>query len=357
MRHSPTSTALAFLFAGGALCLAMGCSSSPPSSPGDSESILSQTYPGDRGIGGDPAVLFYDGFEDGWGRWDRPSDETRHLQIVQEPALAHAGSGALRSTVTAQQLAEKRYISASTRFTFPRRVEQVYWRFYARFTEGSPAPHHWVRLAAGDAAYSGSGRANTRPAGDEGFWFDLDTDVDRDFNFYVYWHEMRSGRCNDGSTTPGCAGDQGTTYFYGNVFDPPGQEPTPWDAWTCIEIMARANEVGESDGELALWVDGQLVEHYRPGHPVGTWLRATFHTGGCDYSACEEPRPFEGFGFRRSEAVRFKRIFLDAYYERDSFARRQAEMSDRGMPVADESTIYYDDVVVATERIGCRVAP
>jgi hypothetical protein len=34
---------------------------------------------------------------------------------------------------------------------------------------------------------------------------------------------MRSGRCNDGSATPGCAGDQGTTYYYGNNFNPAGQ--------------------------------------------------------------------------------------------------------------------------------------
>jgi hypothetical protein len=52
--------------------------------------------------------------------------------------------------------------------------------------------------------------------------------------------------------------------------------------------------------------------------------------------------------------VRFKKFMLDAYYERDSDARRRAEMEELGMTVSDTHTILYDDVVVATERIGCR---
>ena len=52
--------------------------------------------------------------------------------------------------------------------------------------------------------------------------------------------------------------------------------------------------------------------------------------------------------------MRFKSFMLDAYYERDSDARRRAEMEERGLTVSDARTILYDDVVIATERIGCR---
>jgi hypothetical protein len=168
---------------------------------------------------------------------------------------------------------------------------------------------------------------------------------------------MRSGRCNDGSATPGCAGDQGTTYYYGNTFRPPGQTPFPRDKWFCVEIRARVNTVGSSDGELAFWIDDKLVDEYKPGHPVGTWLRDTFHTGGCTFSACTPPKPFEGFDFRSSAEVRFKRIFLDAYYQQDTFASKKAALENKGLTVSDEQTIYYDDVVVATQRIGCMVGP
>ncbi len=65
------------------------------------------------------------------------------------------------------------------------------------FVGTAPTPHHWVRMTAGIPSFQGSGLANTVPSGDEGFWFDFDASTEDVFNFYVYWHEMRSGRCND----------------------------------------------------------------------------------------------------------------------------------------------------------------
>ncbi len=334
---------------------ARGGASLGDGSGGGSAATLSERYPGDDGIASDTAVVFHDDFEEGWGRWASPQDDTRYLHLLRDPEQAHGGDRYLRSTVTAADLEQDEYISSSTRAELPRRVDEIYWRFHARFHGVAPNPHHWVRAAAGTEAWESSGLANTVPSGDDGFWFDFDADTSDVFNFYVYWYQMRSGRCNDGSVVPGCAGDQGTTYYYGNVFRPPGQSPFPRDEWFCIEIMARANSMGARDGQLAFWIDGALVGEYRQGHPEGTWLRATFHTGGCDFSACTEPVPFEGFDFRSSEDVRFKRIFLDAYYERGSFASKKAELESRGLSVSDEQTIDYDDVVVATERVGCRV--
>lgn len=320
-------------------------------------STLSERYPGDDDISSDESVLFHDDFEQGWGRWDSPEQDTDYLFLEIDASTAHAGSGYLRSTVTTSDLEQDEYISSASRFDFPESVEEVYWRFYAWFEGIAPNPHHWVRVSAGTDTYNSSGLANTVPPGDEGFWFDLDASNDDVFNFYVYWYQMRSGRCNDGTAVEGCEGDQGTTYYYGNVFRPAPQQPFTRDAWTCIEIRAKANTVGSPDGELALWVDDQLVGEYRPGEPTGTWLRAEFHTGGCDFSACTEPAPFEGFDFRSSDDVLFKAIILDAYYERGSSADKKAELEDRGLTVSDTQTILYDDIVVATERIGCRVAP
>lgn len=314
---------------------------------------LSERYPGDNGISDDPAVLFHDDFENGWGRWDRPTGDTDYLTILSNASIANSGAGYLQSRVTTQDLAQDQYISSASRVGFDQ-VEELYWRFYARMPNVAPNPHHWVRVSAGDENWESSGLANTVPPGDQGFWFDFDINNNDVFNFYVYWHEMRSGRCNDGSATPGCEGDQGNTYYYGNVFRPPNQTPYPRDEWFCVEMRAKANTPGEYDGELTFWVEDALVGDYRPGNPEGTWLRATFHTDGCDFSACTEPQPFEGFNFRTEADVGFKAVILDAYYERDSSARKRDALEDRGLTVSDEQTIYYDDVVVATERIGCR---
>ena len=239
------------------------------------ETTLSRQYPGDQNIGDDPAVLFYDDFEDGWGRWDAPQSDTPYLNM-QEGVDAHSGTGYLRSQVTTQDLEITEYISSSSRIGFDRQ-EEIYWRFYARMPEVAPNPHHWVRVSAGNADWEQSGLANTVPPGDQGFWFDFDISNDDVFNFYVYWHEMRSGRCNDGSAIPGCEGDQGSTYYYGNTFSPPDQQPYPRDTWFCIEMRAKANVPSTNTGELTFWIDDQLVGDYRPGYPNGTWLRDTFH--------------------------------------------------------------------------------
>ncbi len=314
---------------------------------------LSERYPSDNGIESDPSVLFYDDFEEGWGRWDGPTSDTSYLTMEADSSIANSGSGFLQSRVTTQDLENDPYISSASRVGFDQ-VEELYWRFYARMPNIAPNPHHWVRVSAGDDGWESSGLANTVPPGDQGFWFDFDINNDDVFNFYVYWHQMRSGRCNDGSATPGCAGDQGTTYYYGNVFRPPEQTPYPRDEWFCIEMRAKANRPGSSDGELTFWIDDELVGDYRLGHPDGTWLRAQFHTGGCDFSACTEPQPFEGFNFRTEADVGFKAVVLDAYYERGSSSRKRERLTERGLTVSDEQTIWYDDVVVATERIGCR---
>lgn len=329
-----------------------GPGSSTPS-PGQGE-MLSERHPGDVGMADDPAVLFFDDFEAGWGRWNSPNADTDYLHLETEANQAHGGRAYLRSTVTAADLEREEYISSQTRAELPERVEEFYARFYVQFVGTAPPPHHWVRITAGTPEFSGSGLANTVPPGDEGFWFDFDVQTSDVFNFYVYWYKMRSGRCNDGSAEPGCEGDQGTTYYYGNVFSPPQQTPFTRDTWLCVELRGRANTVGESDGELQFWVDDVPVGEYRPGYPDGTWLRASFHTDGCEYSACTEPRPFEGFDFRSAEDVLFKTFQLDAYYERQSSADKRAELAERGITVDDAQTILYDDVVVATSRIGCK---
>ena len=308
---------------------------------------ISTGYPKDNGIGGDPRVLLYANFENGLAGFTRYTQDTSHIAVLTDAIIANGGEKYLRAQVTRTQLASNPYISANAQYDFSRRVPQVYWRFYARFVGTTAVPHHWVRVGAGDPTFQSDGLANTVPAGDKGFWFDLDARRDQFFNFYVYWYQMRSGRCNDGTTVPGCAGDQGTTYFYGNNFTPAGQTAFPRDAWFCLEIMAKASTVGQKDGELALWMNDALVGEYRTGTPRGRWLRDNFYSWGPYF---QDVQAFEGFDFRSSSDVLLKRITLDAYYEKGS-------LDDLAMttPVPEAQIILYDDVVVATERIGCKV--
>lgn len=319
-----------------------GGSSGGASAGGSAASTLSAMYPRDEGIAADPRVLFASGFENGMTGWTRFTQDPARLSVVMNAAQANAGMNFLQERVTRTQLAANQYISTNAQLDLSRRVPELYWRFYARVVGATAKPHHWVRVAAGTAGFQSDGLANTRPAGDQGFWFDVDLTGADTFNFYTYWHAMRSGRCNDGSATPGCAGDQGTTYYYGNNFTFANQVPIVRDRWFCLEVRAKANTVGSSDGELSLWKDGALVADYRPGTPRGRWLRDNFYSWGQYF---QDVQAFEGFDFRTSADVLLKRVTLDAYYERGTLPAAAPE----------EQIIHYDDVVVATSRIGCRV--
>ena len=300
-----------------------------------------------------PDVLLHEDFENGWGKWDYPQADTQFLFLENDNDIAHSGSGVLRSTITREDLTKKPYIASKARYVFSKPVDSIYWRFYTRFNPDSPTPHHWVKLAATNGIFDVRGKAGVKPGGDEAMWFDIDINNNDLFSFFVYWHEMRSGRCNDGSSTPGCKGDQGQTYYYGNKFKPAGQLSMRRDEWSCIEIHAKLNDVGKSNGELSLWIDDELIGNYYKGTPSGTWLRARFHSDGCDFSDCYPPEPFDGFNFRTSEKVQFREIYMAAYYQLDSFDRKKEKLKKMGKNVSHNQTIYYDDIIVATERIGC----
>lgn len=289
----------------------------------------------------DPRVLFHSDFEHGFAGWGWRTTGDDRIAIDSVSNGAHAGRGFLRARVTRAQLAAEQYVSSQIQFEFPNPVDTVYWRFHARFAGTTATPHHWVRMAAGTPDFQSDGLANTVPAGDKGFWFDLDARSGDIFAFYVYWYKMRSGRCNDGTTISGCVGDQGTTYHYGNNFVPADQSAFPRDKWFCLEIKAAANTVGRSDGALALWRNDTLVGEYKPGTPRGRWLRDNFFTWGEYYRADQD---FEGFDFRSSANVQLKKIVLDAYYQENTIPSSAPETQE----------ILYDDVVVATSRIGCR---
>lgn len=303
--------------------------------------LLRDLHPQDAGMGSDSTVLFYSGFEEGFAGWGWHNSEPDRMAVESATGMAHGGSRYLRASVARAHLKAEQYVSSQAQAPLAKSVAEIFFRFHARFVGKTATPHHWVRVAAGTSDFQSDGLANTVPAGDKGFWFDLDGRSGDIFAFYVYWYKMRSGRCNDGTAVPGCAGDQETTYHYGNNFVPRGQIPFPRDKWFCLEIRAKANAVGKSDGSLALWQNDTLVGEYKPGSPRGRWLRDNFFTWGDYYRPDQD---FEGFDFRSSDAVQFKRVVLDAYYQENT-------LSDSA---PDIQTILYDDVVVATSRVGCR---
>ncbi len=77
--------------------------------------------------------------------------------------------------------------------------------------------------------------------------------------------------------------------YYGRQFLPDLNVPIGAGAWHCLEVMLKMNRTANGhDGEYALWVNGTLQRHFRPGTPngqfdsSGTWVETLGgpHSGG-----------------------------------------------------------------------------
>jgi cysteine-rich repeat protein len=98
--------------------------------------------------------------------------------------------------------------------------------------------------------------------------------------------------------------------------------------WRCVEVRVTLNSAGGShDGDLAVWLDDQLVQHFRPGSPLGSWDAVG------NWVTAATGQPFEGFRWRDSTdlGLNFVRVLnYDSPHD-----------------------VWVDDLVVSRERIGC----
>lgn len=182
---------------------------------------------------------------------------------------------------------------------------RVYFRRYIRFArdyDQGNLNHTGGGLAgvAGSSKWEGMGEAGVRPRGDDRFtcgfepWRDWGRENAPGYMFlYTYWVDMKQGR--DGN-------------WWGNMLEPPKERRVvpKRGEWVCLEQMVQVNDIGESNGELAAWIDGELYMHRK------------------------------GIRWRTDERVRVKRFNLGIYIHR---AER-------------ENVVWYDDVVVSTGYVG-----
>ena len=165
-------------------------------------------------------------------------------------------------------------------------VQQVYFRFYVRFDATWDQPmSHWYAIHGDhpDDPWSCHGNAGCRPNGLmclSGTTVDTRQSVDGELPgepfFYTYYPEMN---CDPGDTCAnyadpqaicdGCADkglpcENGLECCWGNWFNinQSGSVSMVQDTWYEVETMVLANTPGVADGEMALWIDGQLVAQH-----------------------------------------------------------------------------------------------
>jgi hypothetical protein len=222
----------------------------------------------------------------------------------------------------------------------PPGYDKLHYRFYVKFDEECSPIHHFFHVGGYHPATSWPhGGAGERPAGNKRFTTGVEPHGRNwHWDYYSYWMEMRGSP------------PRGQTWGNSFIHDP--STKVTKGKWQCLELMMKLNDVGQSNGEMALWIDGKLVSHLGEGFPKGKWVYGKFKPGeGGDGVRWDDERngpeylkfpaggePFEGFRWRSDDDLDLNFIWLLCYITRS--------------PEGKVSKIWFDDIVVAKEYIG-----
>jgi hypothetical protein len=251
-------------------------------------------------------VFFTDGFED--GDFDDWFDAYGPPQVVDSFSQAHSGNKSLRCLATYRNNSSS---TSSIKYWFHPGYDKVHYRWYVKFDDEFDQGWgmHFCSLYAvqGDDKWNEMGGAGQKPDGDDRFgsgfepWSDWETlTAPGRMQFYAYWHEMEPDIYDDnGDGIP-------DVHYWGNVFYPDLPIVPERGRWYCMELMIKANDAGQSNGEMAAWIDGQLYQH------------------------------LTGFNWRTTDDLKLKRISLGIYIHNNP----------------KDNIAWFDDVALSTGYIG-----
>jgi hypothetical protein len=295
----------------------------------------------------DPAWLMCEDFEDGdlgWEAWFSQSPwvecdgcpggvaDPDRIRLENDPEAAHDGDWSLHLPAGAAA----GYRGATLRYATCAGAQQagctlaghdqLFFRTWVRLAPDHQYVHHFVGIGGSrqNAYWEANGNAGCRPNGERWAGTRVDLNAQHRLFFYTYYPEMNcdsGGYCSGSyaqNICDGCASKDmpctdGLECCWGNHFSPEDPVVLEPGAWTCIEMTMRINTVGLSDGMMAFWVDDELA------HEV------------------------TGMHWRDVPELQLNRVELQHY-----IANGDADESNR---------VWFDDVVVSTERIGCSDAP
>ena len=223
----------------------------------------------------------------------------------------------------------------------PPGYEKLFARFYVKFDPDCNPIHHFGTTLGGHypSTQWPMVSAGNRPAGDKTFWTGIEPFGNSwVWDYYTYWCEMR-GSPPKGQT-------------WGNTFVRDPKLKVERGKWISVELMMKMNDIGDTNGEMALWIDGKPISHLGKGFPKGKWVFDKFVPGeggeGIRWNDAKGDResfdvphggqPFEGFRWRTNRELSINYVWLYLYITQ--------------APAGKISRVWFDDIVVATEYIG-----
>lgn len=300
---------------------------------------IASRYPGDDEIDTDPVVVFTENFEGTLEGLDSRWDTVRDKHVMSLSPDVPKGSAGTRSLLMTQ-LAENGTGGDLYR-VLEGGFERLFTRMYVRIAEDCEPIHHFGTCVGGNNPPTRwpSVKAGQPTDGSKAFWLGIEPFGEKwRWDYYAYWCEMRG--------SPPRGQTWGNSFIHNNDLE------VQRGQWTCIEVMVQMNDVGKSNGELALWIDGKSVSHLGAGFPRGRWEFDKFKPGEEGegvlwnqqlgdrefYKTAAGGDPFDGFRFRTDKSLNLNFIWLYTYITQGT-----ARHANR---------VWFDDLVVATEYIG-----
>jgi len=299
-------------------------------------STLSQKYPGDAGLGSDPAVVFYENFEESSvaavvARYNSYK-HSGGMSLVADHPPDGPGNHALQLTSGGSNDATDLYKSLGQGY------DELYFRYYIKYVGGGPWHHSGVWFGGYNPPLSWPyPRAGERPVGDERYSIGLEpvAFASAPLDFYVYWRGMHSWKADP----TGARGD-----YYGNTLLHDARLLQESGSWVCYEIHLRLNpDPGDGTGAvLQLWKNDALVRSFDGGGPLGYWVRDKFCPSDAAGSECTRYRP-------ANPAL----ALLDQRWRTTSALKINYFWPQNYNTEPTDSSMLLDDMVIATSRIGC----
>lgn len=230
-------------------------------------------YPGDAGIDGDAAVIFFDDFEgytapdDLWDRYDNVY-QLDQIRFATEPENRYAGAQALEFTVPQQ---EAELSNAVDKVVSPE-LDVLFLRYYSKFQppydvvgsshNGSMISAHYFIDGQATPGIPADG-TNKFLVGLENWRGEPETMSPGLLNVYVYHPEQRDDYGDHFFPSGIVLPNSSLPFDFGPEFVPRPELIPELDRWYCWEYMVQANTPGQRDGRIAAWLDGVLVADWQ----------------------------------------------------------------------------------------------
>ena len=320
----------------GALLLSSGCKElNRPPAPPSGEQRLADRYPCDRGIATDPAVIWAENFEEG----SVSAVTSRYQDYKNAGGMALVSDRPSRSCGAASMQFTADGRNAATQATdLYKRLDtgqdELYVRWYAKYQAGAPWHHTGVWFGGYNPPSNWPNpQAGIRPLGDDRVSFAVEPvwgngGPNPVLDFYNYWMQMH--------TCSGCSGS-----YWGNALISRTAFTASDNTWACLEVHARLNTDMASDAGavLEVWKNDSLIQRFPDTAGAGYWVQDHFCPVSADGSQCNYSPTAAGpadLQFRTTTD-----LTLNAFWP-------QNYITDPA-----SGSVWLDDMVLATQRIGC----